>query len=152
MARFAAIAEEHEFQVIWGPIRVTADAVSDAAITTMFAAGLDGVGLQEQQFIENACVPARADAVAQTASRYREIASSVGSSAHVNVQIMPSRCLLGDDYAAAHCGAEIQSDFDHCAAFAGEILDDIDSLAIWASGPDDRAGLAPLVAALPRAD
>jgi hypothetical protein len=152
VARFAAIAEEHDFPVIWGPIRVTADAVDDPAIGTMFGAGLDGVGLQEQQFIENACVPARADAVAQTSARYRDIASNLGASAHVNVQLMPSRCLLGDDYAASHCGSTIQSDFDHCADFTAEILDEVDSLAIWASGPDDRAGLVPLVAALPRGD
>jgi hypothetical protein len=152
VARFAAIAEEHDFQVIWGPIRVTADAVGDPAIGAMFGAGVDGVGLQEQQFIENACVPARAEAVAETATRYREIAANQGTSAHVNVQIMPSRCLLGDDYAAAQCGTNIQSDFDHCADFVGEILDDVDSLAIWASGPDDRAGLVPLIAALPRGD
>jgi len=152
VARFAAIAEENGFTVLWGPIRATADAVGDPAIGAMFGAGLDGVGLQEQRYIESACVPARANAVAQTAARYRQIASGAGVSAHVNVQIMPSRCLTGDNYAASQCGTTIQADFDHCADFVGEILDDADSLAIWASGPDDRADLVPLIAALPRGD
>jgi hypothetical protein len=152
VARFAAIAEEHDFPAIWGPIRVTADAVGDPAISAMFGAGLDGVALQEQRFIEAACVAERASAVAQTADRYRQIAASQGATAHVNVQIMPSRCLNGDSYAASQCGSTIQADYDHCAQFATEILDDADSLAIWASGPDDRAGLVPLIAALPRGD
>ena len=152
VARFTAIAEQYGFTVLWGPIRATADAVGDPALDTMFGAGLAGVGLQEQQYIESACVDARAAAVAQTATRYRQIASTEGIAAHIDVQIMPSRCLNGDAYAASHCGSAIENDYDHCAAFAAAILPDIDSLAIWASGPEDRAGLVPLIAALPRGD
>jgi len=152
VARFAAIADQDGFPAIWGPIRATADAVSDQAISAMFGAGLGGVGLQEQRFIEAACVPDRASAVQQTANRYRQIAANQGTSAHVNVQIMPSRCLSGDSYAASQCGSTIQADYDHCASFVSAILDHADSFAIWASGPDDRAGLVPLIEALPRGD
>lgn len=145
VARFAAIAQANGFEVLWGPIRVTADAVGDPAVKGMFGAGLDGVGLQEQQFIESACVDDRAAAVAATASRYRSLAAGQGGTAHIDVQIMPSRCLNGDTYAAAHCGSTITADYDHCGQFYGAIRVDIDSIGIWASSPTDRAGLVPLV-------
>ncbi len=145
VARFSSIAQAAGFDVLWGPIRVTADAVGDPALATMFGAGLDGVGLQEQQFIESACVDDRAAAVAATAARYRAMAASEGGSAQIDVQIMPSRCLSGDTYAAAHCGTAITADYDHCAQFAAAIADQVDSIGIWASSPTDRAGLVPLV-------
>jgi hypothetical protein len=145
VARFSAIAEANGLSVLWGPIRVTADAVSDAAISTMFGAGLDGVGLQEQQFIESSCVAARTSAVRETAARYRTLAG--GQGAHVNVQIMPSRCQNGDAFAAANCGGS-GAVFGHCGAFAASIAGDVDSIGIWASSPDDRAQLVPLVQAL----
>lgn len=145
VARFSAIAESAGFTVLWGPIRVTADAVADPALNGMFGAGLDGVGLQEQQFIESACVDDRVAAVQATAARYRGIAASAGTTAHIDVQVMPSRCLTGDTYAAAHCGTTIMADYDHCAQFAAGIENDVDSIGIWASSPDDRAGLIPLV-------
>jgi len=145
VARFSAITEAAGFDVLWGPIRVTADVVPDPAIAAMFGAGLDGVGLQEQQFIEAACVDQRAAAVAATGDRYRAIAASAGTEAHVDVQIMPSRCLAGDGYAAAHCGTSIARDYDHCARFAEAIAGEVDSIGSWASSPTDRAGLVPLV-------
>jgi|GEM_PF-6630638 len=145
VARFSAIAENAGFTVLWGPIRVTADAVPDPALNGMFGAGLDGVGLQEQQFVESACVDDRVAAVEATAARYRGIAAARGTTAHIDVQVMPSRCLNGDTYVAAHCGTAITADYDHCAQFAAAIENDVDSIGIWASSPDDRAGLVPLV-------
>jgi hypothetical protein len=146
VARFAAIAGEDDFPTIWGPIRVTADNVPDGALEAMFGAGLAGVGLQEQRFIESACVPNRVTAVEQTANRYRQIAANHGIDAHVNVQIMPSRCLTGDNYAQSQCSSTINDRFDHCAEFVAEIEDEVTSYAIWASGPSDRGDLVELIA------
>ena len=148
VALFAAIATGHDLEVLWGPIRVTADAVGDGAVSAMIGAGLAGVGLQEQQFIESACVGERVAAVAQTSARYKGLAAGLGRDAHVNVQVMPSRCLAGDTYAASNCGASAGPAFTHCADFVAQITDEVDSIAIWASGPDDVSNLVALIAAL----
>lgn len=144
VAIYAGIARDNGFESFWGPIRVTADAVGDSAITAMATGGLDGVALQEQQFIENACPGDRVAAVRATANRYRSVA---GAQMKVNVQIMPSRCLSGDAYANAQCGGSVPR-FGHCAQFAMAIENDVDSYAIWASGPADRAGLVELIQAM----
>ena len=147
VARFVASANAEGFAVYWGPIRATADHVSDGAIGAMIDAGLAGIGLQEQRFIENECVRDRAQAVEDTAARYRRIAGD--RPFDVQVQVMPSRCLTGDAMAAS-CGEAGGGRFAHCAAFADAIEPSIDSLAIWASGPQDLGDLVPLIDALRR--
>jgi hypothetical protein len=147
VAIFATLAAEHGFWTVWGPIRVTVDAVSDPAIAAMVAGGLRGVALQEQQPIEQSCVSARVDAVEATAARYRTIAGDPGFEVHV--QVMPSRCTNGDAFASSECGmAPGLPAYTHCGDFAGEIAPTIDALAIWASSPADIAGLVPLVTSL----
>lgn len=147
VAIFSSLAAEHGLWTVWGPIRLTVDAVSDQAIAAMVAGGLRGVALQEQQPIEQSCVGSRVDAVEATAARYRAIAGDPGFELHV--QVMPSRCADGDAFAVAECGmAPGRPTYAHCGDFAGEIAPTIDALAIWASSPTDRAGLVPLVEAL----
>lgn len=151
VARFAAYAASQGFRTIWGPIRVTADNVSDPAISVMFGAGLGGVALQEQQFINHSCVADRAAAVQSTATRYRTLAAQAGAPPiHVTVQVMPSTCLEGDVYAqnnSATCGLLPSTRFAQCDAFVGAIAGDVESIAIWAMGPD-RDDLIELVTVL----
>lgn len=134
VARLARLAEEHGYGVVWGPIRRTVDEVPDAAIEAMVAAGLDGVALQEQKFIEREPVDRRVPAVEGTAARYRRIG---GQAFHVSVQIMPSRC--------PGTGA---NRWAVCAEFIDRLSGTIDSVAIWASGQSDRAALPALVEAI----
>ena len=147
VAIFATLAAAEGFWTVWGPIRFTADAVSDAAISAMIAGGVRGVALQEQQFIESACVPERVAAVEATAERYRALAADPDFEVHV--QVMPSRCSNGDDFAVAQCGmSPNHAPFAHCEASSADIAPTIDAMAIWASAPFDVDDLAPLTATL----
>ncbi len=147
VAIFSTLAAEHGFWTVWGPIRVTADAVSDAAIEAMVAGGVRGVALQEQQFIEASCVDGRAAAVEATAERYRAVAGDPAFEVHV--QVMPSRCANGDGYAVAMCGMDGgHPPFAHCEAFASAIAPSVDAMAIWASSPADVGQLGALAAVL----
>lgn len=134
VARVAELADQHGYRLIWGPIRNTVDAVSDDAIRAMVDAGLDGVALQEQKFIERSPVSSRVQAVEATAARYKRIG---GPAFHVSVQIMPSRC--------PSSGA---GRWDTCAAFVSQIAGTIDSVAIWASGGPDRSALPDLITSI----
>jgi len=145
VSQFASLAQGHGLDAIWGPIRATADQTSDAAYSQMIAAGLDGVGLQEQKWIESACVPQRESAVKQISARLKQLAK--GQPFQVQVQIMPSRCLNGDSYAQKSCGSSGPK-FHHCQTFGDAIAPAVDSLAIWASSPGDNADLVPLIKAL----
>jgi len=146
VAVFVAIADGfgQGFDVWWGPIRSVSDNISDAALQAMFTAGLDGVGLQEQLPIEASCAADRIAAVQATATRYHNIPG--GQNCRINVQVMSSRCANGDTYAQAHCPAEtIAEEYDHCDLFIDGIAPGIDSMAIWASGPDDLGRLVGFV-------
>jgi hypothetical protein len=144
VAQFARLAAAQGFEAIWGPIRATADQTSDNGYSAAIAAGLGGLGLQEQKFIEAACVDPRVAAVSATASRLKRLG---GAGFHVNVQVMPSRCASGDAYAARSCGSSGPK-FHHCQAFADKLEGVVDSFAIWASSPTDNADLVPLIRAL----
>ena len=147
VVRFVEIAAAEGFDAIWGPIRNVSESVPDGAIEVMIDAGLLGVGLQEQRFIEASCVEDRVAAVEATAARYRAIAGA--RPFHVNVQVMPSRCLMGDSYAQSRCGTS-GGRFFHCEDFTHGIEPSIDSHAIWASSPGDVGDLVELVAAMRR--
>ena len=134
VARAAALAEAAGLQLIWGPIRDTADRVPDSAIAAMVTAGLDGLALQEQKGIESQPVEQRVQAVERTAARYRALG---GAGFHVSVQIMPTRC---PNTAAGRWAV--------CADFVSRIAGSVDSVAIWASDAADRAALPQLVQAL----
>ena len=153
-ARFATIATGAGFEVLWGPIRGGLDAISDGAITAMVTSGVGGIGMQEQKHIESAppyeaptaaCVPSRVAAFHTTVDRYRRLAG--GRAMHIDAQIMPSRCQNGDDYARRVCGTD-GGEYFHCLQFIEEIAPDLDSLAIWASGPEDPPDMVGLVAAI----
>lgn len=147
VAVFSTLAAEQGFWTVWGPIRLTVDAVSDQAIAAMVAGGVRGVALQEQQPIEQSCASDRVAAVEATAARYRSIAGDPDFEVHV--QVMPSRCANGDAFATAECGmGPGEPTYTHCGGFASGIAPTVDALAIWASSPMDRAGLVPLVTTL----
>jgi hypothetical protein len=121
VARVAQLARENGFKVTWGPVRVMTDNVSDAAIRSMMAAGLSGLAIQEQKFIESQPAAARLTAVNRTRDRYLRLAELEGvDDFSFHVQIMQQRC----------------PDLSNCVAFV-EGLEQIpvDSIAIWSNGP-----------------
>jgi hypothetical protein len=145
VSQFAALTKAAGFQLVWGPIRATADNTPDGSYNQMIGAGLGGIGLQEQKFIEASCVGPRVAAVKATSNRLKQLAG--GKAFDVQVQIMPSRCINGDSYAAKSCGSS-GAQFHHCQQFADQIAPYVDSIAIWASSPTDNANLVPLIKAL----
>lgn len=121
VARLATLATANGFTLLWGPIRNTTDNVSDAAIQTMMTAGLRGVALQEQKFIETEPAAQRASAVARTRERYLALANELGiTNFTIHVQIMHERC----------------PNLANCVEFV-HLLENmpIDSIAIWSNGP-----------------
>ncbi len=121
IARAAELATANGFKVMWGPVRRTVDSISDDAIRTMMAAGLSGLAIQEQKFIENQDARTRLRAVLQSRERYLRMAREEGIEDFTfHVQIMHQRC----------------PDLSNCVNFV-EGLESIpvDSIAIWSNGP-----------------
>ena len=89
VARVAVLATEAGFEVIWGPVRNVTDSISDEAVRTMMNAGVSGLALQEQKFIEVQPAETRLRAVNGTRQRYLNLATEVGlDSFAFHVQIM----------------------------------------------------------------
>jgi hypothetical protein len=121
VARAARLATDEGFEVLWGPIRRTTDDISDRAVLTMMEAGMSGLAIQEQKFIENQTADARLAAVNRTRERYLTLANRAGlNNFSFHVQIMQQRC----------------PNLDNCVQFV-EGLEEIpvDSIAIWSNGP-----------------
>lgn len=121
VARMAELATENGFGVLWGPVRATADDISDPALRTMMEAGVTGLALQEQKFIEVSSASVRYSAVLQTRARYLRLADEIGISNFLfHVQIMHQRC----------------PDLGNCTAFV-QLMEEIpvSSIAIWSNGP-----------------
>lgn len=121
VARVARLATRNGFKVVWGPVRNTVDSVSDQTIKTMMEAGVTGVAIQEQKFIERQPATSRLTAVNQTRRRYLRLAEEVGLDEFAfHVQIMHQRC----------------PDLANCVTFVEELEDiPVDSIAIWSNGP-----------------
>ena len=168
VVKFARLAESHGLESHWGPMRrnfepSVGDHVSETAIALMFEAGLDGIGLQEQQQIDDICVQNIVYGPNQIGGRNVESISEVVSRLQtltdrdfeVDVQVMPGYqytegCYPGDAYAEANCGTHIDHTYRHCENFALELEQAglVDSLALWASQPTERAQLVPLIETL----
>ena len=121
VARVAQLATENGFGVMWGPIRNVTDRVSDDVIRTIITAGVRGLAMQEQKFIETQPAQERAQAVIQTRDRYLALARDMSvDEFSFHVQIMHQRC----------------PDLDNCVEFV-RLLEAIpvDSIAIWSNGP-----------------
>jgi hypothetical protein len=121
VARVARLATDAGFEVIWGPVRRVTDTLSDEAIRTMMNAGMSGLALQEQKFIEVQPAEARLSEVTKTRDRYLNLAAEVGlDSFALHVQIMHQRC----------------PDLENCVTFV-QMLEEIpvSSIAIWSNGP-----------------
>jgi hypothetical protein len=121
VARAAELATANGFKVIWGPVRRTVDSLGDGAIRTMIAAGVSGLAIQEQKFIENQDASSRLTAVLRSRERYLRLAREEGIEDFTfHVQIMHQRC----------------PDLANCVNFV-EGLESIpvDSIAIWSNGP-----------------
>lgn len=121
VARAARLATEQGFKVIWGPVRNMADSVSDATLRTIMAAGVSGVALQEQKFIEHQPAQTRLSEVTRTRDRYLRVAREQGlSEFSIHVQIMQQRC----------------PDLENCVDFV-RMLEavPVSSIAIWSNGP-----------------
>ncbi len=121
VARSAALATDNGFKVLWGPVRNTVDSLSDDAILTMMSAGVSGLAIQEQKFIERQDADSRLSAVIGTRERYLRLARQAGvDDFSFHVQIMHQRC----------------PNLPNCVTFV-EGLEEIpvDSIAIWSNGP-----------------
>jgi hypothetical protein len=121
VARVARLATEAGFEVIWGPVRNVTDSISDEVIRVMMNAGVSGLALQEQKFIEVQRAEVRLSAVNETRQRYLRLATEVGlDSFAFHVQIMHQRC----------------PDLENCITFV-QMLEEIpvSSIAIWSNGP-----------------
>lgn len=121
VARVAQLATENGFSVMWGPIRNVTDRVSDDVIRTIITAGVRGLAMQEQKFIETQPAQERAQAVIQTRDRYLTLARDMSvDDFSFHVQIMHQRC----------------PDLDNCVEFV-RLLEAIpvNSIAIWSNGP-----------------
>jgi hypothetical protein len=121
VARAAKLASSQGFSIVWGPIRVTVDEISDQAVLAMMESGMNGLAIQEQKFIESQPAGARLTAVERTRSRYLSLADRAGiDEFSFHVQIMEQRC----------------PDLDNCVQFvAGLEAIPVDSIAIWSMGP-----------------
>ena len=121
VARAAHLATAEGFDVLWGPVRRTTDEISDRAILTMMEAGVSGLAIQEQKFIETQPSDSRLAAVNRTRERYLSLADSAGiGDFSFHVQIMQQRC----------------PNLANCVEFV-EGLESIpvDSIAILSNGP-----------------
>jgi hypothetical protein len=121
VARVAHLATDAGFAVIWGPVRNMTDSVSDQTLRTIMDAGVTGVALQEQKFIEAQPASTRINAVNKTRDRYLQLAGEEGlDNFSIHVQIMEQRC----------------PNLDECIKFV-QLLEDIpvSSIAIWSNGP-----------------
>ena len=121
VARSAKLATDNGFKVMWGPVRNTVDSLSDEAILTMMSAGVTGLAIQEQKFIETESAGSRLAAVTQTRERYLRLARQANIDDFTfHVQIMQQRC----------------PNLPNCVTFV-EGLEKIpvDSIAIWSNGP-----------------
>lgn len=121
VARAAALATSNGFKVLWGPVRRTVDSLSDDALLTMMSAGVSGLAIQEQKFIETQDAASRLSAVQSTRERYLRLARQAGvEDFSFHVQIMQQRC----------------PNLPNCVNFV-EGLEEIpvDSIAIWSNGP-----------------
>ena len=168
VVKFAALAKANGLEAQWGPLTRnldthTNDGVSDTAISLMFQAGLDGVGWQAQQLIDDACVEdivhgpfqvggQGADSIEEVYNRLRRLSER---ELLFGVQVMPGYahsegCYPGDSYAEANCGTDIEYTYQHCHDFVAELTQSnlVDSVSIWASQTQERAQLVPLVEAL----
>ncbi|MFN2204502.1 MAG: hypothetical protein ACK2UT_01190 [Candidatus Promineifilaceae bacterium] len=121
VARAARLATSNGFDLIWGPVRHTVDDMSDAAVLSMIGAGVSGVAIQEQKFIETQPADARLAAVNRTRQRYLSLAERAGvKDFSFHVQIMQERC----------------PNLENCVEFVdGLEAIPVDSIAIWSNGP-----------------
>jgi len=121
VARAARLATENGFEVMWGPVRNTVDSLSDEAIRTMISAGVSGLAIQEQKFIETQTADSRLSAVIRTRDRYLRLARAAGVDEFTfHVQIMHQRC----------------PNLTNCITFVeGLEAIPVDSIAIWSNGP-----------------
>lgn len=121
VARVAKLATQNGFSFIWGPVRRTTDTVTDEVVRVMMAAGMSGIALQEQKFIETQPAQTRLTEVNRTRERYLRLADELGlDHFSFHVQIMHERC----------------PNLGNCVTFV-QMLEDIpvDSIAIWSNGP-----------------
>ena len=130
IVQFAQWGESNGFKTLWAPLRNDADSTSNSVVTRIYSSGLDGISLQEQQFIEKSCPDVRTAKVKETFARHRQLS---GKPIETSIQIMANRCLAADSLS---CGLIIDYPYKHCRLFIDAIESEIDSLSIWPSTDD----------------
>jgi hypothetical protein len=127
---FAKFTQSNGFNSNLVPIRLNLDKIPSNAMQYMYQEGLDGIGLQEQQFIEAHCISERVAAVTNTVSKHKNAA---GRSIDVLVQIMSSRCANGDSQMAGCGDGNAQYKYHQCDLFVEKIYNQINIISIWST-------------------
>jgi hypothetical protein len=133
------IAKSYGFDFnLWVPIRNIVDGIeptgqknpnADQAFSLMYQAGLSGVGLQEQFFIDRQCIPARVSAFNETLNLH--ITAAGGVKPFMLVNTLVESCNRADEFAVDSCGLpQNHYPWQHCDQFIDQISDQLDALSI----------------------
>lgn len=130
IVQLGQFAQINGFDSIWVPLRGDADTPTDAVLTRIYQSGVDGLGLQEQRFIEVECVADRFARVRNTVNRHE---TQAGKQLEVTVQLMSTRCTTGDSLMASCGQGTFSYQFQHCDTFIDRLDSEypFDILAVW---------------------
>lgn len=141
--QFGNLAQSLGFNAIWAPTRFDADATSDQTISLIYSSGINGVVLQDQKQLNNACYPTQIITDTSTINRHN---TDAGRSISVIVQLMSTWCDTADTYSVNFCNLnQNHYRWQACDAFTAAENNSITDLAIWASAPTDLQQLGTFV-------
>lgn len=112
---FAKITKQFDYRFIWGPLRHWIDQLSDQDIRSMCTAGMDGMAIQEQNYVSGDCSN-RIGPVNRLVDRLHRIC---GSDFYITVQIL--------------WGQGGTQDSSLCHALVTGIGTNVDSISLWAN-------------------
>lgn len=130
IVQFGRWGEQNSFNTVWAPLRGDSDSTPDSVIQRIYDAGIDGLGLQEQRFIETACPNDRYNKVKNTIEKHERLA---GKNLFVSVQIMAIRCQTAEQLS---CSESYSSSYGHCDTFVDLIAGLVDTIGFWPSTGD----------------
>src|SRR5690606_38632880 len=145
--RFVRKAKAAGFAPIWGPIRVILDKISADDAAFLSGLGLAGVGVQEQNYLKQACPTERMQALKALRQKFAPT-DSTGSRFVFNVQMMSLFCKQS---APSSCG-QLHPEYNHCVEFARLVREFGGQIGIWTNARDDSAADAPNFFRVLRAD
>jgi len=94
----------------------------------MYQEGLDGVGLQDQNYLGKMCANDLVAAYNKTFELHQEAAG--GKKPLVLENIYLKECLAGDKYAATNCDFNLNYQWQHCHEFISQISQNLGFLSV----------------------